>query len=523
MADKGNRKAESGGVCVARRWTAQGAGGPVSGWELSGLLSVVAGFGALGLALIAHGVPLAHDESVYALRAQFYAVGEVSGGYWGSHRAEGLPLIMAATWLVSGSEPYLRGIVLVFGMLGIVLTWAWARLVFGRVNGVLAAALLAMTPAYMVWSIRIGVDVPGAALCLGAVLLFWRASRGARLSWSALGVVPLVVVATAIRYGAPVALAPALAGVGLTHLRAIRNSVGVSSVTALGSLLGVMVILLLPAATGSQRPPLTAFRSRQSAEWWSSAADFLELLPSTVGPLALVLGAGGVLAVVAAWQRRLPRAPLVLNVTIVLGFILLLNLTVGHGERRYLLPAFPFLVAWAGAGLVWAGRYLPRAGAVLCVVVLVAGGGFMTAWAGKESVQNLERFSTLRLASRELGAAVGPECLVLTSYLPQVSWYSGCTGQTLPHEKGEDVDRFRRRLAAKLDAPLAGVSPDSEVAALLKTEGKRQPEGASRRELEALSQRSLSVMGDSGGATSDRIQVLYLGRLGTLTERDLAQ
>lgn len=520
MAQGGGKDAPESGEHTGRRSRRPASLEPVTGWELGALFSVVAGFGVVGLILIAQGAPLAHDESVYALRAQFYAQGDVSGGYWGSHRAEGLPLVLAATWFLSGSEPYLRSVVLGFGMLGIVLTWAWARFTFGRASGLLAAALLAMMPAYMVWSIRIGVDVPGTALAFAAMVLFWWASRGARVSWVALGVVPLVAIATAVRYGAPVALVPALAGVGISHLRAVRNSPAVTGVTALGSLVGVVGILLVPAATGSHRPPLMAFRSRQSAEWWTSVADFVELLPSAVGPVAFVLAAGGVLAAVAAWQHHLPIKPLLLNVAIAVGFLVLLNLTVGHGERRYLLPALPFVVAWAAAGLVWAGAYLPRSGAVLGVVALVAGGGFVAAWGGQESVGSLERFSTLRLASRQLGAAVGPECLVLTSYLPQVSWYSGCAGQTLPHEQPEDVDRFRRRLVATLRHPLAGVPPDSEVAALLVTEGKRQPEGASRQELDALSKKLLDIRAPGDGSL-DHIQVLYLGRLGPLREGDL--
>lgn len=507
---------------VARRSTPREGSAPVGGLELAALVGLVAGFGALGLVLIGQGAPLGHDESVYALRAQFYAQGDVSGGYWGSHRAVGLPLMMAATWLVSGTEPYLRSVVLGFGMLGVVLTWAWGRFAFGRAAGLLAAALLAMVPTYLEWSTRIGVDVPGAVLSLAAVALFWWSSRGPRVSWLAIGVIPLVVVATAVRYGAPVALVFGLAGVGLAHLRAVRNSLVATGVTALGTIAGVLVILLVPGATGSQRPPLMAFRSRQGAPWSSSVSDFMDLLPSMVGPVGLVIGVGLVLAVVAAWRRGVPTKPLLMNAGIAVGFLILLNVTVGHGERRYLLPALPFVAAWSAAGLVWVGRYLPRAGVVACVVALMAGGGFVTAWAGQESVERLERFSALRLASRELGEAVGPQCLVLTSYLPQASWYSGCAGQTLPHGQPEDVGRFRRRLAATVGAPLEGVPPDSEVTALLANEGKRQPEGAARKELEGLSKDVIFEIGEPEDPMIRHIRVLYLGKLEALRERELA-
>lgn len=495
---------------------------PVTRGEMVTLVGIMAGFTALGLVLIAKGAPLGHDESVYALRSRFYAYGDVRGGYWADYRAIGLPLLMTPMWVVSGTEPYLRSVVLALGAVGIALTWGWARVMFGRGPALLAAVLLAVTPSYLNWSWQITPDVPGMALSLAAVLLFAWAARGERLSRLALGVVPLVAMATAVRYGAPIILATGLTGVGLANWRAVRARISLAAVTALGSLASVFAVLQVPAVTGSQGPPWKAIQARQAAKdvpWWDSVTDFVDVLPSVAGPVGgVVIASGVVLCGFLAWDGRLPTRPVVLSLGIPAVFVVLLNLSLGHGEGRYLLPAFPFVLACAGAGLASAGQDLSRRVLVILVGALLVGGGYVAYGLGADSVGSLEQFGPLRQASREFGAEFGPDCAVLTSYSPQVSWYSGCAARAMPYREPENVGRFWRQLSDTLNTGFDGVAPDAQLATLLVSQGKRQPEGRTLRAFESLFDETVVKSGTPDAGRLAYVRVVSLGRLGDLQD-----
>lgn len=495
--------------------------GSVTRWELAALISLLIAFTTIGLLLIARGAPLGHDESVYALRSQFYAEGAAPGNYWGSHRAEGLPLFLAGIWTLSGTEPYLRAVVLGFGGLTLILTWILGRYSFGPSVGLLAATLLAMVPAYLEWSVRIGVDVPGMALSLAAVVVFMLSMRRGSVSAFALGVVPLVFLATFVRYGAPLIIGPALAIIALANWRTIRNGMLNTSLVALGSLGSVATVLLVPNVTASSEPPLLAFGSRQvekGVAWWESATDYVELLPWMVGAFGIVILIGLVGALVAGYRKRSILPALFLNLAIALIFVLLVVITVGHGERRYLLPSLPFVLTLSGAGLVYTFHAFRRSVAALSLTILLLVGGFLAQRAGVDSVESLERFSAIRLASRELHSSLSSDCLVLTSYLPQVSWYSGCEGQVLPHEDPDNILRFRDRLAESLGESSNWEPSGTDVAALLANEGKRQPQGRSLQELEQLSESVIFVTGEPDDPPIQHVRVLYLGQLRAIQE-----
>lgn len=497
--------------------------GPMKRWEVAAVIVVTAAFLVLGLVFIAKGAPLGHDESVYGLRSRFYSHGDVKGGYWNDYRAVGLPLLMTPMWLVSGTEPYLRSAVLVFGALGIVLTWAWTRLMFGRVAGVLAASVLAVIPAYLRWSFQIIPDVPGMILSLAAVFVFALAARGDRLSNIAVAVVPLVGIATAVRYGSPMVLAVGLGAVGVANWPKVRARIGFTGAVAGACLVIVSGILLMPPVTGSEMAPLQAVRARQVAKdapWWGSVGDFIDVLPTALGPVGgLVCAVGLLLCGVGVWKGWLATREVVLNLGVAAIFILLLNLSLGHGESRYLLPAFPFALACIGAGLAVGSRYLNPRVAIGLGIVLFVSAGSISYVSGAEAIESLNRFSPLREASRHIETAYGADCAVLTSYSPQVSWYSGCAARALPYRSPEDVDQFWGRLSETLDDGFEGVGSDGQVATVLVNQGKRQPEGVTREAFESLFAKVIVEIGGPEGRRLEHVRALHLGRLGALRER----
>lgn len=152
---------------------------PVGTTERVVLLVVCLAVAVAGVLLIAQGAPLGHDESVYALRARYYA-GDLPAMAWADYRAEGLAVLAAPLVALGGTEPEIRGLVLAFAVALVVLTWALARLLFRPGTGLVAAALVAATPAMLVFGWQVLLDVPAAAFGLAAVHGCGGSRRGPR-------------------------------------------------------------------------------------------------------------------------------------------------------------------------------------------------------------------------------------------------------------------------------------------------------------------------------------------------------
>jgi hypothetical protein len=98
--------------------------------------------------------------------------------------------------------------------------------------------------------------------------------------------------------------------------------------------------------------------ARRTGWWWFYVAAFA--LKTTVGAQALALGR------VVSWLKRLPsRAELAVDAAL-LAYPLLLLLAMSLGRTqigiRYLLPAFPFAMLWAGRGVADLRHAFGRAG-----------------------------------------------------------------------------------------------------------------------------------------------------------------
>lgn len=512
----------------------QGSQGRVrAGWHDGYLGVVLIGFVLVGSWMILLGSPLGHDESVYAQRGLYYATGgEPTLGYWNDYRAPGLPLLMSVVLKASATDLAARAVPLLLAITGLLLTWWWARMVFddNRV-GILAALFLALMPGYMQFSWQISVDIPSAVLGLAAACVLLAASTGKRVRWWAVAVIPLAVAATMARFGAPALLAPALSGVALYRWPATRRSLPLVTFIALAAGAASSAVLLTPQITGAVQAPLTSFGERELAKEipvWSSVVDHLRVGPTILGPILVVVVPLAIVGLVLQVRRgRQTWPPILLNAGIVLGFFVLLNLSLAQGFAQYLIPMLPFLATLAAALLVPLIQG-PRAVVIASSLIVVAAG-----WAVYDSYATsktlTKNYSIIRVGAEEIGSLAEGECLLLTGYSPQVGWYSGCAAASYPRSSynGEGhQDELFEDIVSHLEPHSEDLPSDADVYAVLVERGKRQPLGSTLGQLVAAVPTPTVEVGDQKDGSRQHIEFLSIGNTDALTaieDLDLAE
>lgn len=450
-----------------------------SRWELVALVCIVGGFVTGGLLLITAGAPLSHDESLYALRAKAFVTDQPSPPGWAPFRAPGHPALVSPAWIIGQTAPYLRLVVLAFGVVCVAFTWLLGRRLFSPAVGLVGAGLFAFSPNLLSQSTLLHPDVPGTALSLVTLTLFYLSLDHPRRSWLAWLAVGSALAATYVRFGAPIPIGLGLVILSLSRWDVVRARIG-WVVSVAGAMVAVMsAVLLLPWPTGSSQAPYFALRELTAAAGHPFSrpfTDFVKYVPQMFGPLlVMVITVGVVLAVAGAISGRLPRNPVVTTLTVAAGTGLALAVALAHGEPRYLLPAFPFLMLGAASGLVGAasglvGAVTPRirgvaaaaASGLLVTATAVAGMDVAEAY----TVQRLKNNNAnIRAIAQDIGAVSEGSCTVVTGYNPQVRWYSGC--QTLPYESNGEIPPLEERTH---DVPSG-----SEIYVLTVRKGKHQP------------------------------------------------
>lgn len=506
--------------------------------EVLAIAIVLVAFAVAGGVMIARGAPLGYDEAVYGLRLRDITEGGVRGFYWASVRAPGLPILLVPTAWLGATDQAIRAGVLAFAVAGIGLTWLEARLLFDRATAITAAVLLALSPGWLQSAWQTLPDIPGTTLVLAAVVVLTLATQHGRMRWWAVAVAPIAGVATAVRYGAPLLLGPALVAVVAVRWRAALRDPVVLTLTTLLTAGATAAVWLVPQVTGSKRPPVLIFRSRQVAKavpMLDSALDFASKIPVLVGPIvgaAIVVGI--VAALVAVRRRELAAAPVIACLAVAVACFSLLLVGVAVYHLRYLTPALPFLAIAAGAGLTWAGwrvpdntRVLGRTVVTVIAAAAVMAGALIAFRTAEASAQRLERrYGPTRTAAVDLADVAPHSCYVLSSLPQQTQWYSGCGAShipMLPLGDGRtgttgisDPDLMASRLRDEFRDGLAanGVVEDAPVYVMLKRGSLTAPRGEARTLLADLAKWRV--------ATADgrsRVTIRYLGTAGELAER----
>jgi hypothetical protein len=366
-------------------------------------------------------------------------------------------------WPIGSTAPYLRLVTVGFMLVLLVVTWLLGRALFGPPAGLAAAAGLAATPFLVEASAQVWPDVPGAAVGLGSIAVAVFATSGARPSWWVLAVPPLVAGATFLRFGAPLQLLAGLGAVAIWRWRTVTRGPLPVAIAAALSAASVWVILTVPRATGSGMSPLDSIGNRRR-QWFEGFGDYLSDGGRVLGTIAGLLLVAGLVMAARDVVRGDDGARLLVLAAGAATFIV--TATVLHGEWRYLSPTMPWLWIAAGAGLVPAGRWVPRPVAPWLGMVLIATLIVSAVRHGDDVGEfNAEQFNTIVDAAEAIDTlAGGRSCGVVTGFVPQVAWYSGCRTGSYNLEQ------------VAYPTEMVGIS--DVVYLLWAEEGKRQPDTA---------------------------------------------
>lgn len=381
-------------------------------------------FLALASILIMQGVPLGHDESVYATRAREMLGGEDPSTWWAANRAPGLSVVLQLAWFGEGTEPFLRGVVAMSGVLMVVSVWFLANVMVGRRAASIATVAVALSPLMLMSATQVWPDVPGAAVGLATLAIYANGLASRRMAWWVpVSVVVLTVMATLIRFGAPIPITVGLVGLTLWKWpRGGRNKAMVG-VTALGVAALVGWILFTSLITGGASP-IDGIAARSSSNPLLQGFSDYWGMRSRLATAAMAVGATGLaLGVFYSFRRKEIRrrfiAPFLIGAATMAAIA-----TLVHGELRYLMPVVPWFWLSASVGLDAVSRSWPGAVNALVGVGIIGLLFVVAPIQGDDAMRFNEGFQNIENAASSLRGQGA--CGVFTSYTPQVEWYSGC-------------------------------------------------------------------------------------------------
>jgi 4-amino-4-deoxy-L-arabinose transferase-like glycosyltransferase len=444
--------------------------------------------------------PLGHDEAMYALRAR-----DLDGGWsaptdgWADYRAPGLPLLLNALGRAIGIHVTTsRLLVVLLGAVVILCVWLLGRILGSGLAGALGAALLTLSAGFVFSSTTLLADVPGAAFAMMAIVVYAFEATRMRLRWSFVAVPLLTVAASVARFGAPMMIGAGLFAVALVQLPSVLRRrdwiwIGQSALLAIGvALSGALIVMTDLVSLGDMSPAeansvlvrgkgLTAVSGLE--DLWSVVYPFSgSLEPLWSAPVAGLYVAGVIAGIALSWMHVQTRRIVMFGAVAGTVSALLIATTVGLVVQNYLALSLPFWALAAGAGLVRLGQLLqprvgllsPAQGAVaLAIVVALLFVGTTGDARDRHRSQQLA-YESLRSVSLQANALLDDDCLVVTSSIPQVGYYTGCAVERFslwgPDVSAEESleDAVRRGLARR-DRVF------TSVAVMVQERGKRQP------------------------------------------------
>lgn len=401
---------------------------------------------------VVEGGALGHDESAYALEARAWIAGTPDTG-WSLHRAPLLSALAVPIVAITESEVALRGLAVTLAIGALLTMAAFAWRVGGAWTALLAVATVGGSLAFLRRGSELLTDVAAAGMLLGIVCIVVTVlrdpNRHARL---ALMLGPLVALAFYMRYQsalAIVAIAVATVVVAPGTVAALRRPLLIS--------VGVTVVLIAPhlvwanAVTGSPWGVVAATGDAAGRAYVGEGlTDYVSLFPlDLAGPAGAGLMVIGVVwGVVTLWvgAREGTFEARLAGFTLIVAALTVVPLgLVAHGEPRFVFFPVWLLIAIGAMAVVriveHLGRWLPTVVLTLAIVLWVPLFLLMATRADRNAEARGSGFSIVTEAAELIEQDAAGSCGVVTSYLPQVTWYSACfTHQFTPDSPATELD-----------------------------------------------------------------------------------
>lgn len=459
------------GAAVAIAWSLTGSRLPAVNWGrarwawplIPVLLFVL-------VPLVIDGGTLGHDEAAYGVKAKQWLY-DTPGSGWSPHRGIAMSLYGYLVLDAGGGEAGLR----LIGLLGVltlaVAVWLLAnRLAGARVAAVSSLAVVA-GPAMLRRSTEYLSDIPSAALLVVCAWIVWcelgeRDAPSYRLLW----VLAPAWLAFYLRYQSALSLGLIGLIAAILWWPKIRSRPG-----PVITLIGIGLIGLIPHfiqsvdLRGSPWGILTftgdiAGRAFIGEGLVDYARDGLWPLAGFVGPLAV---AGSVAGLVGYWKLEMVRVRLLFLMVPAVLQVLALGL-LSHGEPRFVFFPLALIVIAATIAVERWARERSRSWApavAAAMAVLVVGSFAISSVDARRSVANrADRNRTIEESALLVAAEASEDaCSVLTTFSPQMTYYSEC-----------ETDTFRPSVEPSV--AVADLPGEHRFMALLEN-GLRQPEG----------------------------------------------
>jgi hypothetical protein len=372
---------------------------------------------------------------------------------------------------------------------------------FSPAAALLAVGIVGGAPSWLRRVPEFLNDIASTALLLTVMLLIWQHfERPSTSRWLIVLSAPFAAAAFYLRYGVVSSLVIVAIIAAVVWRRDLFSSWRQLTATAVA--LAILVsphVMYALAETGSVTGILRSATDGAGREYFGEGlVTYVRWFPERLaGPILGVLMALAVVTTMvyvirAAGGRVLSKAG---RATVFLGSSAILMIIASglfvHAEERYVFPSI-LLLALIGGHLVvetyrrTRGQIRP---ALLAVGVLVIGGVFaINAVDAHEKFDDLaRRRAVIEAAGNALRVAAGPDCQAISTYVPQITWYSGCG----------TVGFVRDPMT------LAQGSPDASAFVVVFAHGKRQPTGDALDAYVAPASRVVAQIADSEDRIGD--------------------
>lgn len=430
-----------------------GSGGLAPRFVRFALVVLMVVVGIAMVRTILGGGAFGHDESAYVLKARSWVEGTPDTG-WNLHRGPFVSWLAVPVVAFTESEVAVRlvgSLLSVAALVGVMLV---ARKIGGLWPALIAGATVGASLPYLRRGAEYLTDVPAAGVLLFVVAIVLTVVRnpdksGRLVIW--LG--PLVALGFYVRYQSALSVIGIALATVIVWPRVVRRlwrpllMAGIVAVVAI-----IPHLLWATAASGSPWGAVLGFNASGGENLGEGLADYAGMFPKDLaGPVGALLMAVALVwmvwSLVTGARRRSEDGRLALFVTIVVVVAVVPLGLVAHGEPRFVFFPVWLLIALGAHALVGVARRLTSRQLVALITVAAIGWIFLfTETANRTDRQAEARaagFQTVVDASDYIEADASGSCGVLTSYLPQVTWYSECFTDGFSNDSAEvSVDRL---------------------------------------------------------------------------------